>query len=44
MAEASATLAMPDAAKRIADEVIAAAPPRSGALYANKADIGRTGR
>jgi UDP-N-acetylglucosamine--N-acetylmuramyl-(pentapeptide) pyrophosphoryl-undecaprenol N-acetylglucosamine transferase len=44
MAEASAALALPDAAKRIAAEVIAAAPPRSGALYPSIEGERRTGR
>jgi len=42
MTSASASLAMPDAARRIADEVLTAASP-SGATFAMHSDINRTG-
>jgi len=43
MSSASAALARPDAARRIADEVLAAAEGPSGALYATHDHIRRTG-
>jgi len=43
MAAAAASLAMPDAARRIADEVLAAAGRGSGAPYVPMDDIKRTG-
>lgn len=45
MSAAAVALARPDAARRIADEVLAAAgaPTASGALYATKRSKGRTG-
>ncbi len=43
MSKASAALARPDAARQIADEVLAAAPAPSGAPYATHSHIKRTG-
>jgi UDP-N-acetylglucosamine:LPS N-acetylglucosamine transferase len=43
MSKASATLARPEAARQIADEVLAAATRASGAPYATHSHIKRTG-